>query len=384
MFCAKDRGEIGSSGLLRIIGTETTWVPAKAHGRVVLNYSRASRSHMKEHAVCFQRLLVCCLLALLFSFPCFSFPTPQNNAEIRWNGTQLGVHAEGVPLSQILRRLATLANLEIRGFENANEAVSVDFSNLSLGKGLETLLTGTDYALILPTDFEKTKPGLLLIFGRHARASQQGPLRKDTASGINAGTQKAAAVESLEVAVRQIEEDPTVSEQQKEMARLQLSAVQRDSEALKKALADRDPLVQGNALEALVQMDDREALDALIAVIRNKLNPGRTQALEFLDQARWADEGTVLSVLGDALKDEDVNIRGLAVQALANRDNLQAMDLLERALSDSDPAVRLMVVQSVAQKEAGFPLLEKAAGDQDEGVRSSAEAALKSLDSSRE
>jgi HEAT repeat protein len=274
--------------------------------------------------------------------------------------------------------------LEIRGLENANEAVSVDFSNLSLEKGLETLLAGTDYALILAADFEKSKPGLLLIFGRHAKASQQGPLGKDTASGTNAGKQEPAAAESLEVAARQIEEDPTVSEQQKVTARLQLSAVQRDSVALKKALADPDPLIQGNALEALVQMDDREALDALIAVIKDELNPGRTQALEFLDQARWVDEGTVLSVLGDALKDEDANIRGLAIQALANRDNAQAMDLLERVWSDSDPTVRLMVVQSVAQKKAGFPLLEKAAGDQDEGVRSSAEEALKYLDSSRE
>lgn len=348
-----------------------------------MDYSRASVSRTKAHAVCFQRLFVCCLLALLFSFPCFSFPTPQNDAEIRWNGTQLRVHAEGVPLSQILRQLATLANLEIRGFENANEAVYVDFSNLSLEKGLETLLTGTDYALILPEHFENSKPGLLLILGRHARASQQRPLRKDT-TDTNSGKQGSAATESLEVAVRQIEEDPAVSEQQKETARLQLSAVQGDSEALKKALAGPDPLIQGNALEALVQMDDREALDALIAVTRDKLSPGRTQALAFLNQARWADEGTVLSVLGDALKDEDLNTRTLAIQALANRDNAQAMDLLERALSDSDPTVRLMVVQSVAQKKARFPLLEKAAGDPDEAVRSLAEEALKSLDSSRE
>jgi HEAT repeat protein len=48
------------------------------------------------------------------------------------------------------------------------------------------------------------------------------------------------------------------------------------------------------------------------------------------------------------------------------------MDALSEMLNGSDPSTRLMVLQSVAQTEAGLPLLRAALSDSNETVRSAA------------
>lgn len=318
------------------------------------------------------------LFNFLLSFTFCSFASRQGSPDVQWVGMRLSVHAENVPLSRILNQIALLTRLEIQGLDQVNEAISVDFSNLSLREGLERLLGDTDYAFILPGQSDTGKAGLLMIFGSHASAGRRTSEPKRI-SRTSASAQVSEAASSFEALVQQLREDPTVDEQQKELASLQLAATQQDYRTLKMALSDPDLAIEGTALELLSQLDHREALDALLAIIKAGQSDSRLLALQFLTQARWVDEETVFSALSDSLRGQDIDARFCAIRALAERASPRAVDLLSNALKDPDPNVRLMVVQSLGQKQTGIPLLEKATADADEMVSSAATQELNSF-----
>jgi hypothetical protein len=318
------------------------------------------------------------LFSLLLSFTCCSLASPQGSPDVRWVGMRLSVRAKNVPLSRILNQIALLTSLEIQGLDQINEVISVDYSNLSLREGLEQLLGDTDYAFILPDQSDRGKPGVLMIFGPHARTRRRTSEPKGI-SRTSASAQVSEAANSLEALVQDSQEDRAVDEQQRELARLQLAAAQQDYRTLKMATFDRDLSIGGTAFELLSQLDHREARDALLAIIKAGQSDSRLLALQYLTQARWVDEETVFSVLSDSLKGQDIDARFCAIRALAERENPRAIDVLGDALNDPDPNVRLMVVQSLGQKQAGIPLLEKAAADADEMVSSAATQELNSF-----
>jgi hypothetical protein len=318
------------------------------------------------------------LFNLLLLFTCCSFAFPQGSPDVRWAGTRLSVHAESVPLSRILNQIAVLTGLEIQGLDKASELTSVDFSNLSLREGLEQLLGDTDYAFILPGQSDTGKAGLLMIFRSHARTRRQTSEPRGI-SRTSARTQVSEAANSFEALVQDSQEDRTVDEQQRQLARLQLAAAQQDYRTLKTATLDPDLSIGGTAFELLSQLDHRETLDALLSVIKAGQGDSRLLALQYLTQARWADEEAVFSALSDSLKGQDIDARFCAIRALAERENPRAIDVLGDALNDPDPNVRLMVVQSLGRKQAGIPLLEKAAADADEMVSSAATQELNSF-----
>src|SRR5260370_9825948 len=104
-------------------------------------------------------------------------------------------------------------------------------------------------------------------------------------------------------------------------------------------------------------MEHREALYALLAVIKAGQGDSRIQALQYLTQARWADEEIVFSALSDSLKGQDIDARLCAIRALAERENPRAMDLLGDALKDPNPNVCLILVPHSGQNHSGLPLL---------------------------
>ncbi len=333
---------------------------------------------LKQKLFSHQWLRAFFLFNLLLSFTCCSFASPQGSLDVRWVGMRLSVHAAGVPLSRILNQIALLTRLEIRGLDQIDEMISVDYSNLSLREGLEQLLGDTDHAFILPDQPGADKPGLLMIFGSHARAGRRISEPKGI-SRTGASAQVSANANSVEEFEQHLQEDETLDPQQKEWAQLQLAAARQDYSALKMALSDPDLAIEGTAFELLSQMDHREALYALLAVIKAGQGDSRLLALQYLTQARWVDAETVFSALSDSLKGQDIDARFCAIRALAERENPRAMDLLGDALKDPDPNVRLMVVQSLGQKQAGIPLLEIAADDADEMVSSAAAQELNSF-----
>ena len=293
-----------------------------------------------------KRLIFAVLSCLLFLA---SFGSAQEPLKVEWMEGRLSVTAEETPLAQVLQEVARQTGLEARGLERLQEKVSVRFSSLSLREGLQKLLAYVNYVILEKKSFQgDTQPVLVLASGRR------------TAPSTGERGEKP-------------EEDPVVEEDQgRRLAALYASVQQGDSEALQKALFDRDQVVQATAYELLAKQDPEKAVAALLEATKSDQPGTRLQALQLLDQSGQAEARVALSALDSALGDEDVTVKGYAAQALVERGTPEAMVHLYRALHDPDPSFRMMVVEVVAGKEQGRQMLQAALRDDNEAVRSMA------------
>ncbi len=278
-----------------------------------------------------------------------SFGSAQEPLKVEWMEGRLSVTAEETPLAQVLQEVARQTGLEARGLERLQEKVSVRFSSLSLREGLQKLLAYVNYVILEKKSFQgDTQPVLVLASGR-----------RTTPSTGERGEKP--------------EEDPVVEEDQgRRLAALYASVQQGDSEALQKALFDRDQVVQATAYELLAKQDPEKAVAVLLEATKSDQPGTRLQALQLLDQSGQAEARVALSALDSALGDEDVTVKGYAAQALVERGTPEAMVHLYRALHDPDPSFRMMVVEVVAGKEQGRQMLQAALRDDNEAVRSMA------------
>jgi len=293
-----------------------------------------------------ERLIFAVLSCLLLLA---SFGSAQEPLKVEWMEGRLSVTAEETPLAQVLQEVARQTGLEARGLERLQEKVSVRFSSLSLREGLQKLLAYVNYVILEKKSFQgDTQPVLVLASGR-----------RTTPSTGERGEKP--------------EEDPVVEEDQgRRLAALYASVQQGDSEALQKALFDRDQVVQATAYELLAKQDPEKAVAVLLEATKSDQPGTRLQALQLLDQSGQAEGRVALSALDSALGDEDVTVKGYAAQALVERGTPEAMVHLYRALHDPDPSFRMMVVEVVAGKEQGRQMLQAALRDDNEAVRSMA------------
>jgi len=293
-----------------------------------------------------KRLIFAVLSCLLFLA---SFGSAQEPLKVEWMEGRLSVTAEETPLAQVLQEVARQTGLEARGLERLQEKVSVRFSSLSLREGLQKLLAYVNYVILEKKSFQgDAQPVLVLASGR-----------RTTPSTGERGEKP--------------EEDPIVEEDQgRRLAALYASVQQGDSEALQKALFDRDQVVQATAYELLAKQDPEKAVAVLLEATKSDQPGTRLQALQLLDQSGQAEGRVALSALDSALGDEDVTVKGYAAQALVERGTPEAMVHLYRALHDPDPSFRMMVVEVVAGKEQGREMLQAALRDDNEAVRSMA------------
>ena len=293
-----------------------------------------------------KRLIFAVLSCLLFLA---SFGSAQESLKVEWMEGRLSVTAEETPLAQVLQEVARQTGLEARGLERLQEKVSVRFSSHSLREGLQKLLAYVNYVILEKKSFQgDAQPVLVLASGR-----------RTTPSTGERGEKP--------------EEDPVVEEDQgRRLAALYASVQQGDSEALQKALFDRDQVVQATAYELLAKQDPEKAVAVLLEATKSDQPGTRLQALQLLDQSGQAEGRVALSALDSALGDEDVTVKGYAAQALVERGTPEAMVHLYRALHDPDPSFRMMVVEVVAGKEQGREMLQAALRDDNEAVRSMA------------
>lgn len=77
-----------------------------------------------------------------------------------------------------------------------------------------------------------------------------------------------------------------------------------------------------------------------------------------------------LSVLGEALTDEDMAVKGYAIQLLAERGGPGAIERLRQVLRDPDTSVGMTVLASAVRSDRGRSLLWEALFDNDPTVRS--------------
>jgi HEAT repeat protein len=159
-------------------------------------------------------------------------------------------------------------------------------------------------------------------------------------------------------------------DQQERLTALYASAAQGDEEALRQAFFDPDQTIQATALELLAQRNRQGATTLLVDATKSEQPETRFQALRLLHQTGQADAETVRSSLNEALADEDMTVRGYAIQALAEQRDPEAIESLRQAFSDPDPSVRLMVLENAMLKEGGRLLLQEALADEAEAIRS--------------
>lgn len=128
-----------------------------------------------------------------------------------------------------------------------------------------------------------------------------------------------------------------------------------------------------------LDLNDVQVVDHLVELARDEDPATRVQALSTLAGGGNADEGAVESALDAALTDKDPTVRGAAVQALASRRGVDAIEHLGQALEDPDPDVRIMAVDNLAPQGQGLALLREALSDADELVRTIAADRLKQV-----
>ncbi len=289
-----------------------------------------------------------------------TFAWAQQALKVEWKEGRLSVTAEVTPLSQVLQEVARQTGLEARGLERLQEKVSLRFSNLPFREGLQKLLASVNYVILeKKSSAGDTRPVLVLASGQRTTPPSGEPGEKP-------------------------EENPVIEEDQgKRLTALYASAQQRDGEALQKALFDRDQVVQATAYELLAKQDPQKATVVLLEATKSDQPGTRLQALQLLNQSGQADGRIALSALDGALRDEDVTVKGYAIQALAERGTSEAMVCLYRVLHDPDPSVRMMVVEIVAGKEQGRQMLQAALRDDNKAVRTMAAFWLDQASSAR-
>lgn len=301
------------------------------------------------------------------------FRTPGPELRVKWETGKLSLDAEGVPLSDVLQAVSHQTGIEVTGAQGLSDRVFAHFARIDLGQALQELLTHVDYAILrAPSGSASCQRTRVVIF---ERAADSGLARSPVKGERNAQTAPSPVKAKTDAPTG----PGTDTEEAKRLAIAAATDVKRgDRAALRKYLRDPDPAVQTAAFDVLVTQNKGAGIADLLAEVKNADDQPaiRLQALQLLEHSGDADEQTVMAALRDLLKDPDPALSTAAVQTLATSGKAEAMDALKEGLKSANPSTRLMIIGSVAQTEAGLPLLREAVSDPDGMVSSAAETLL--------
>ena len=270
----------------------------------------------------------------------------QRAAKVEWRQGQLSVTAEKVPLSEVVKAVASKAGIEIVELEEFREEISVQLSDVPLHDGLQRLLADVNYVLIESARArEQQRPALTVILGGRLRSSSQKII-------------DCVLADAVDTAKGTTEDNET---------------------ALRRALDDPDPNSQALALDLIAERDHENAVPALVEGTQSSIPEVRLRAIDLLVNSQ-ADDQTILSALGQAMNDEQREIRGYAIRTLAQQGRPEGLGYLQAALVDPDPGIRILTLDNIFRfvpPAQGIPLLQEAATiDRDEAVRSTASSLL--------
>jgi len=259
----------------------------------------------------------------------------------------LSVTAEKVPLSQVLQAISQRTGLQVRGLQEAGQAVSVHFSEIPFSDGVQNLLADANYVLL--GDLSSAKD---------VRQARVVLLSATSGADIDMGDDRRPGP------------SPSVSDAQRSLWRSQL---------MSKNAAEQDA-----GFREIIRLGPREAFDALKDVLDNGDGVARLRALQLMDQDNQMDRSAVMSVVSAALDDHDTTLREYAIQALGRDTGAESLNLLRQQLDTGDANVRLNVIQAVSQRPDARALLQQAASDPDPSISSLANELLRSGDAAPE
>jgi HEAT repeat protein len=170
------------------------------------------------------------------------------------------------------------------------------------------------------------------------------------------------------------EQDPT-----ERLEALDAFAREGNTEALQKALLDPDQTIRVRAFELLAERNSQGATAFVVQMTKSDEPKTRLQGLSLLDESGKADERIVLSAHSAALADEDLSVKSYAIEALASRGGPDALAYLRQAFGNPDPSIRMIVIESIVPEGEGLSLLQEALSDEDGTIRSLAAFRLKQV-----
>lgn len=179
------------------------------------------------------------------------------------------------------------------------------------------------------------------------------------------------ADQSFEKVARAVTEDPDLYVRRRAVEALVVLGDPRAVPVLEAALNDAENSVRCKAAVALGKLGNSQSVEKLFEAVR------KTNTLQF---THVAAKGAIIALAGDDLsvvirhtKDDDVNVRRLAVQCLVNRDTPESRAaLIDSAANDADAYVRELAIGSIATLKADeqtIGALISAMSDEDEVVQ---------------
>jgi HEAT repeat protein len=160
------------------------------------------------------------------------------------------------------------------------------------------------------------------------------------------------------------------------------AATARAIASLATVLADSDAAVRLAAIQALGDLDDPRAVEALSQALRNDSDP------EVREMAAWAlgeiESPTAVPALSEALRsDREATVRAKAAWALGEIESPRAVEALGAALRDQNIEVRRMAIWALGEIESpqAVALLVPLLRDQDRETREKAVWALGEIES---
>jgi len=241
----------------------------------------------------------------------------------------LTVNVRDVPLTDLLRVIGKQAALRVTIYGALNTSVTDSFADVPLDHGIKRLVRGE---------------GLILIYTASAEAPGTSVLTEVWVYQIAPADRaqiRAAATEKPQ------QEDRVSEIRSKEIRSARILAVwklvaKRDQTAaatLAQILAqqDEDPIVRGQAAEALAKVGGAEVTAALLAAVGDQDPVVRSQAIRAFGKVEG--DRAVQTLSGVLLGDPDPQVRRHAAPVLAMLRTMEARWALEAAISDPDPSV---------------------------------------------
>lgn len=259
----------------------------------------------------------------------------QKLLKVEWNEGRLSVMAEKTALSDILREVARQTGLEVRGLEGLQEEVSVRFADLPLDEALRKLLSRVNSLILGESSPQgKPRPVLGVIFERRTE-----PVARREEPG-----DRLAAFTGI------LDKGGTEAEQ-----------------ALFSAALDPEPSVRELAVETLAARRSQEDFQTILKAATAADAVTRLMALQVLSQ----HETLALPALAEALSDEDREVKGYAMQMLAQKRSPEALEALRQVLHDPNPAFRQYALKFLGQlgDPTSLSYIGLALQDEDEAVR---------------
>lgn len=268
----------------------------------------------------------------------------QKLLKVEWKEGRLSVMAEKTALSEILREVARQTGLEVRGLEGLQEEVSVRFVDLPFDEALRKLLDRVNSLIIGESSPQgKPRPVLGVVFERRTALSPEKLKEEPVALWEEQGARLAALTEILDKGGTQAEQ------------------------ALFSAALDPDPSIRELASETLAARNSEEDFQTILKAATAEDALTRLMALQVLSQ----HETFALPALAEALLDQDREVKGYAMQMLAQKRSPKALEALGQVLHDPNPAFRQYALKFLRQlgDPTSLSYIGLALHDEDEAVR---------------